>query len=246
MKARDVMHRQPITVTPETPVADAARLMVTHHISGLPVVDPAGVVVGILSEGDLLRRVELGTEARLPGWRAWLASQSHSARDYVRSHARWVGELMSAPVITVAPQADLADVVALMESRRIKRVPVVQEGRLVGVLTRADLMRALASLLPKTDTRPVADAELRRRLLASIREQNWSPGVAFDIKVVNGVVELLGVITDLRVREATRVLAENTPGVRNVIDHLIWIEPMSGIPIDPQPWSAAERSGAPP
>lgn len=228
------MQRGPITATPDMPVEDAVHLMIAHRISGLPVVDATGIVIGILSEGDLLRRMELGTDERLPGWRALLAGRGRAARDYVRSHARRVSELMTAPVISVTPQTDLADVVALMESRRIKRVPVVQDGRIVGVLTRADLMRALESLLPKADTRPIADAELRRRLLASLREQSWSPRISFDIKVVNGVVELLGVITDARTREATRVLVENTAGVRAVIDHLIWIDPTSGLPIEPQ------------
>jgi CBS domain-containing protein len=244
MKARDIMQRQPITATPDMPIEDALHIMIAHGISGLPVVSPTGAVVGILSEGDLLRRMELGTEERLQGWRAWLASRGRIADDYVRSHGRRVGELMAAPVVAVTPQTDLADVVALMESRRIKRVAVVLEGRLVGVLTRADLVRALESLLPKADTRPVADADLRRRLLASLREQSWSQRATVDVKVVNGVVELLGVITDERVRQATRVLAENTPGVRAIIDHLIWIEPMSGLPIDPQAWKGAAPPGA--
>lgn len=241
MKVRDLMQRAPISATPEMPIGEAVRLMMSHRISGLPVVDSTGVVLGILSEGDLLRRMELGTEERLPGWRAWIASRSHIARDYVRSHARRVGELMTAPAICVTPQTDLADVVALMESRRIKRVPVVLEARLVGMLTRADLVRALGNLLPKADTRPVADAELRCRLLAALREQSWSQRASLDVKVVNGVVELLGVITDGQAREATRVLAENMPGVRAVIDHLIWIEPTSGLPIDPQPWREADQ-----
>lgn len=246
MKARDIMRRQPVTATPEMPIGEAMHLMIIHGISGLPVVDPTGAVVGVLSAGDLLRRVELGTERRLPGWRALLASRGRIAHDYVRSHARRVGELMTAPVVSVTPQTDLADVVALMESRRIKRVPVVLEGQLVGVLTRVDLIRALESLLPKPDTRPVADAELRYRLLASLREQSWGRRASFDVKVVNGVVELLGVITDERTREAMRVLVENTPGVQAVIDHLIWVEPMSGLPVDPPPRPDAGRPGAPP
>jgi CBS domain-containing protein len=240
------MQQQPITATPEMAIEDAVRLMVTCRISALPVVDPAGTVVGILSEGDLLRRTELGTERRLPGWRAWLAGTDRTAGDYVRSHARRVDEVMTAPAIAVTPQSDLSDVVALMESRRIKRVPVVDGGRLVGILTRADLMRALGALLPKRDTRPVADAELRRRLLASLGEQQWTPRASFDVKVVDGVAELLGVITNERAREAIRVLVENTPGVLAVIDHLIWVDPMSGLPIDPQPWRKAEQTGGSP
>jgi CBS domain-containing protein len=246
MKAIDVMQRQPITVRADTAIDDAVRLMVTYRISGLPVVDATGTVVGILSEGDLLRRAELGTEAGTPAWMGWLVGQSRAAREYVREHARKVGEIMTVPAITVTPQTELAEVVGLMESRRIKRVPVVEQGRLVGMLTRADLIRALESLLPKADTRPVADAEIRRRLLASIREQRWAPRASFDVKVVNGVAELLGVVTDERAREALHVLAENTPGVRGVVDYLTWIDPMSGVPIDPQPWREADRPGAPP
>ena len=246
MKARDIMQREPITATPEMAIENAVHLMVTHRVSGLPVVDANGMVVGILSEGDLLRRMELGTDERLPAWRALLVGQGRIARDYVRTHARRVGELMSAPVISVTPQTDLTDVVALMESRRIKRVPVVHDKQIVGMLTRADLMRALESLLPKIDTRPVADADLRRRLLASLREQSWGPRISFDVKVANGVAELLGVVTNERTREATRVLAENTPGVRAVIDHLVWIEPMSGIPIDAEPQGETSRPTAPP
>jgi CBS domain-containing protein len=242
MKAIDVMQREPITATAQMPLDDAVRLMVGNRISGLPIIDTDGAVIGILSEGDLLRRTELGTGARASGWTGWLSGRGQAAHEYVREHARKVGEVMTVPVVTVTPQTELAEVVALMESRRIRRVPVVEGGRLVGMLTRADLLRALEHLLPRTDTRPVADAELRRRVLASLREQKWAPRVPFDVKVVNGVVELVGVITDGQAREATRVLVENTPGVRSVVDHLIWIEPISGIPIDPQPWSAADRA----
>lgn len=237
MKAMDVMQHELITATAETTIDDAVRLMVTHHISGLPVVDAAGALLGILSEGDLLRRTELGTEAKVPAWIGWLAGQGRAAREYVRGHARKVGEIMTAPAISVTPQTELAEVVALMESRRIKRVPVVEDGRLVGILTRCDLMRALESLLPKADRRPIADAKLRLQLLALLRDQKWAPRGSIDVKVVDGVVELLGVITDERTRQAMQVLAENTPGVRGVINNLIWIEPMSGIPVDPQPWT---------
>lgn len=240
MKALDVMQRELITITAETSIDDAVRLMVENRISGLPVVDSTGAVLGILSEGDLLRRTELGTGARVPAWIGWLVGQGRAARAYVREHARKVGEIMTAPAISVTPQTELAEVVALMESRRIKRVPVVEGGRLVGMLTRCDLLRALGRLLPAMDSRPVADARLRLRLLALLREQSWAPRGSVDVKVVDGVVELLGVITDERTRQAVQVLAENTPGVRSVTNHLIWVEPMSGVPIDPQPWQAAD------
>jgi len=237
MKVLDVMQRNPITATAETTIEDAVRRMVEHRISGLPVIDATGTVVGILSEGDLLRRVELGTEARMPGWLRWLAGQGRAAGEYARSRALTVGEVMTVPVISVTPETDLAEVAALMESRRIKRLPVLEDGHLVGMLTRHDLVRALERLLPRADTPPVADAQLRRRLLASLEQQSWAPRASFDVKVEDGVVELLGIVTDERQRKALRVLAENTAGVRGVVDHLLWVDPMSGIPLDPQPWS---------
>ena len=233
MKARDVMQREVITVTPETRVEDALRLMARHHISGLPVVDATGTAVGILSEGDLLRRIELGTETRLSPWRAWIAGPGREAGDYARSHARQVGEVMTVPIVSVTPDTDLAEVVALMESRRIKRIPVLENGRIAGIVTRADLLRALARQLPRVDTPAVADAELRRRVLASLTEQTWARRIPLQVKVRDGMVELNGVVIDGREREGLQVLVENTPGVRGVIDQLVWIEPNSGIPVDP-------------
>lgn len=237
MKVIDIMQRHPITATAEMTIEEAVHLMIGHRISGLPVVDERGAVVGMLSEGDLLRRAELGTQAKVPAWVGWLAGGGRAAGEYARSHARRVGEVMTVPVTAVTPETDLAEVAALMESRRIKRLPVLEDGRLVGILTRQDLLRALERLLPRVSAQPVTDAQLRRSLLASLAEQSWGPRASFDVKVENGVVELLGVVTDERQRKALRVLAENTPGVAGVVDHLLWIDPMSGIPLDPQPWS---------
>jgi CBS domain-containing protein len=231
MKALEIMQRELITATPDMAIEDAVRLMVAHRISALPVINAAGSVVGILSESDLLRRAELDTERSTSPWRAWLRGPGPDARDYVHSHARKVGEAMTAPVVSVTPETPLSEVVALMESRRIRRVPVVEGDRLVGILTRADLVRALQRLLPKIDTQPVADAELRRRLLDSLKRQRWTTNT-FDVRVENGAVELIGIITDPAEREAARVLAENTPGVRSVVDHLLWVDSTSGIALE--------------
>jgi CBS domain-containing protein len=232
MKAVDVMQREVVTATPDMPIEDAVHLMIGHRISALPVLDPAGELVGILSEGDLLRRAELGTARSSSPWRAWLVGPGRDARDYVLSHARLVREVMTVPVISVTPQTPLSEVVALLESRRIRRVPVLEGDRLAGILTRSDLLRALQRLLPKVDTQPVADDELRGRLLDSLKAQRWAPRNSFDVRVENGVAELIGVVTDPREREAARVLAENTPGVRGVVDHLLWVDAMSGAPCD--------------
>jgi CBS domain-containing protein len=232
VKARDVMARAVATVTPETPLGEAIEIMLARRISGLPVVDASGAVAGILTEGDLLRRVETGTQVRVPGWRAWLAGPGRGAQDYVRTHARRVGEVMTQPVVTVAGDASLSEIVALMESRGIKRVPVLEAGRLAGIVSRADLLRALGRLLPRAENRAITDAELRRRVLAELDKQRWAPHSYLDVKVENGVAELLGLITDARERDAMRVLTENVPGVRGVVDHLTWIEPYSGIIVE--------------
>lgn len=231
MNARDVMQREVVTATPDMAIEAAVRLMIAHRISALPVLDAAGELVGILSEGDLLRRSELGTARTTAPWQAWLIGPGPDARDYVLSHARLVREAMTVPVISVTPQTPLSEVVALMESRRVRRLPVLEDGRLVGILTRFDLVRALQRLLPKVNTQPVADDELRSRLLDSLKAQRWAPRNSFDVRVENGVAELIGIVTDPREREAARVLAENTPGVRGVVDHLLWVDSMSGVPI---------------
>jgi CBS domain-containing protein len=236
MKASEVMRKEIVTVTPRTAISDAVRLMLDHRISGLPVIDESGAVAGMVTEGDLLRRVELGTEKRVPAWRAWLMASGRDARDFVLSHGRQVGEIMTAPVAWVAPDADLTEVVALMESRRIKRIPVLDGGRLVGMVARADLLRALELLLPRAAVSPVADAELRHRVLTSLEAQPWVRGdTSVDVRVKDGIVELVGVVTDQRERAAIRVVAENTPGVRGVVDHVLWVEGLSGLPVDPPP-----------
>src|SRR5579863_5151100 len=169
MNVADIMTRTVITVTPETPIAEVARLMVQHRISGLPVVDPSGAVIGIVTEGDLLRRAETGTERRHSHWLEFLIAPGRLARDYANANARKAGEVMTEDVATVAPQDALDVVVGLMEHRHVKRLPVVEAGLLVGIVSRANLVQALVRNLSKPVGEDVAgDGELRERILAEI------------------------------------------------------------------------------
>jgi CBS domain-containing protein len=235
MNVADVMTHPAISVTPETPIADVARLMLQHRISGLPVVDPGGAVVGMVTEGDLLRRVETGTERRRARWVEFLVSPGRLARDYANANARKAGEVMTEDVAAVTPKDTLAEVVRLMESRNIKRLPVIDAGRLVGIVSRANLVRALVDNLPKPAGEGVAsDAELHERILAEIAKQPWGPRASVDVRVKAGIVEFYGSITDDRERTALQVVAENIPGVKGVRDHLVWVEPISGFVVPAQ------------
>jgi CBS domain-containing protein len=233
MKVADVMTRTVISVTPETTIADAAGLLLKHRISGLPVVDPEGAVVGIVTEGDLLRRSETGTERRHARWLEFLITPGRLAREYANANARKVGEVMSADIVAVRPRDSLAEVVRLMERHHVKRLPVIERNRLVGIVSRANLVRALLDDLskPAEGKAPVGDAKIRERILAEIAKQPWGPRASVDVRVEGGVAELYGSITDERERTALRVLAENSPGVKAVRDHLIWVEPISGLVI---------------
>jgi len=234
MKVSDVMTKALVTVRSEASLQEAAALMVQNRISGLPVVDPTGTLVGMITEGDLIRRAELGTAGDQPGWLSTFLNSGRVALDYVHTHGRKVREVMTREVITTFPEAPLGEVVDIMESQQIKRLPVLENHRLVGIVSRADLLRALAQLLPERTVPAISDAELRRRVLGEINKQRWAPRTTVDATVENGVVELRGAITDERERVGLRVIAENTPGVRNVHDRLIWIEPLSGMVLDPQ------------
>lgn len=242
MNVADVMTSPVITVAPTTAIAEAARLMLEHRVSGLPVVDPDGAVLGIVTEGDLLRRAETGTEHRRPRWLEFLTTAGRLAEDYTRAHARKVSEVMSANVISVAPKEPLTEIVRLMEQHRVKRLPVIDAGRLVGIVSRANLVRALVQSFakPAGTEGTFDDTAVREHILAEIARQPWGPRASVDVRVEGGVVELHGSINDERERTALQVLAENTPGVREVRDALVWIEPMVGIAIP------IAEAGAPP
>lgn len=233
MKAKDVMTRNVVSIAPDATVLQAARLMLQHHISGLPVVDASGTLVGILSEGDFLRRRETATERRRSRWLEFLMGPGKIASEYTHSHGAKVSEVMTDEVRTVDEDTDLEVVVELMEHRRIKRVPVMRADKMTGILTRSNLMHAMVSMARSETAVPKGDADIRERLLSEIQTQDWAPAAMVNPVVRNGVVELWGAIIDERQRDALKVAAENIPGVKAVKDHLVWIEPTSGMVIEP-------------
>jgi CBS domain-containing protein len=229
MNAGNVMTPDVVSVTPDASVGTAAQLMLQKRISGVPVIDDRGHLVGILSEGDFLRRAETGTGRRRPRWIEFFMGPGRLADEYVRLSGRKVGDVMTHEVRTVPPDAPLEQVVRLMERHNIKRVPVVDDGKVVGIVTRANLLHAVASFADEIAPLSAADAAIRDRLLAALRDQPWAPATAIDVTVRNGVVALSGIITDERQRQALRVAAENIPGVKLVEDNVVWVEPVSGL-----------------
>ncbi|HML08974.1 MAG TPA: CBS domain-containing protein [Xanthobacteraceae bacterium] len=227
MQVRDVMTRHVISVAADDPVLKAAQLMLRHGVSGLPVVDAAGKLVGIVTEGDFLRRGEIGTQRRRAKWLEFLVGPGRLASEYVHARGRRVDEIMTPDPRSVGEDDSLQTVVELMEHHRIKRLPVVRDGRLVGILSRANLLHALVSLA--RDERPSAgdDAAIREQILAALANQPWAPQL--NVVVKDGVAELWGTITDDRERQACVVAVENVAGVKQVHDHMVWVEPISGV-----------------
>lgn len=229
MNAKDIMTRDVVSVGPDASIIEAVRTMLQHKISGLPVIDASGRLHGIITEGDFLRRAETGTERKRPRWLEFLLGPGRLATEYVQTSSRKVSDVMTPDVYTVPEDAPLEQVVHMMERHRIKRVPIVRGEQVVGIVTRANLMRALANLaLAEQPARP-DDAAIRERLLAELNKQRWAPVGLIDVVVKDGVVKLSGALTDERERQAVRVAAENIAGVKKVEDHLIWIEPNTGV-----------------
>lgn len=228
MRASDIMTRRVITIGREASILEAVRLMLQNRISGLPVVDAEGRLVGVVTEGDFLRRVETKTERSRPRWLAFLTSPGALAQEYAHSHGRKVEEVMTPDPLTVPGEASLDQIVRLMEKHQVKRVPVVDGGRLIGIISRANLLHALASAAGDLPSPAKDDSDIRDRLLDELADKPWSP-LRVDVVVRNGVVELFGVIIDERTRGAIKIAAENVRGVKEVHDHLASIEPMSGM-----------------
>jgi CBS-domain-containing membrane protein len=198
------------------------------------VIDKTGKLVGILSEGDFLRRRETQTERRRSRWLEFLMGPGKMAAEYTHSHGNKVAEVMTTSVRTVNEDTALEDIVELMERHRIKRVPVLHGNKVVGIVTRSNLMHAMVSLARTEPKEAKDDASIREKLLAEIREQKWALSSMINVVVRDGVVEFRGAIVDERQREALKVAAENIPGVKEVKDHLAWVETTSGMVIEPR------------
>jgi CBS domain-containing protein len=229
MRASDVMTSNVISVTPDMTVREVARVFVDNGISGAPVLDPDGHVAGMISEGDLLRRSEIGTDerARTSWLDLWFAS--HEARDYIKTHAVKVREVMTSNVVTVQPEAQLGEVAGILETRHIKRVPVMKAGQLVGIVSRANLVQALASVPDEPSTNvTLSDGEIRAMLMGELAGRKWS-FAGRNIVVTDGVVHLWGVFHSMEAVEAVRVAAQTIPGVKRVEDHTEPYQMMPGI-----------------
>jgi len=233
MNAADIMTPDVICAGPDTALPELIRLMLDNGISAVPIMDD-GALVGIVSEGDLLRRAETGTEAHLSRWIEMISSSDRLAAEYVRTHGRKAGEIMTRDVVCVSDTTPIAEIARLLDARRIKRVPVLRDGKLVGMVSRRNLLQALASRL---NAPPVSgeDRAIRDAFYAELGRQPWEDvGASINAMVVDGVVHLWGYAPKGVRRQAVIVLAENIPGVRGVEDHLE--DPRTLDPLDRPNW----------
>jgi len=222
MKAADVMVANVITVTPETSLREVADILLTNRISGVPVLGRNGELVGIISEGDLLRRAETETDRRRSWWLELLIGSSPLAAEYVKAHARTVADVMTTTVVTASPDTPLRDVATLMEKNSIKRVPIVKNRKVVGIVSRANLVQALASRWKEREQQgSTDDLTIREEVMARLDAEPWTRYAPINVIVHDATVELWGIVDSETARSAVRVAAEVTPGVRAVNDNLV-------------------------
>jgi CBS domain-containing protein len=221
MRAIDVMVHDVLTVRPDTDVAEAIKLLTEHDVSALPVLDKDGNLVDILSEADLIRRVEIGTEKHRSRWLEAVTGASTRAEEFAKSHGKKVGEVMTTGAISVSEDTPLSEIAAVLERNGIKRVPVVKDGKLVGVVSRSNLIQALASVIGRIDQHNETDRQIRLDLLSRLREQSWTDFGSRNITVIDRVVHLWGLVGSEAERRALLALAESVPGVSRVSDEMM-------------------------
>lgn len=220
MKVHEIMTPEVVAVGPETSVKEIAKIMSERRISGVPVVTADGSVIGIVSQSDLLHRAELGTERRRKWWLQFLADDRQLAREFTQAHGRHARDVMARTVITIPADATLAEAADMLDSHRIKRMPVVRDGNLVGMLTRGDLVRALAETEDGKPTDAIGDADIYAALYQRLRREPWLRATLIAAAVDDGVVQLRGFVESSEQRRALKALAEEVTGVKRVEDHL--------------------------
>jgi CBS domain-containing protein len=231
MRAHQIMTKDVITVTPHTTIEVAAKIMLRTHISGLPVLDDAGNLVGIVSETDFLRRSEIGTGRKRPAWLQFFAGQGKAASEFIHERGRKVEDVMTRNPVTVYEDTPLGELVSLMEKKGIKRLPVMSGDVLKGIVTRSNLLQAVASMAHEIPDPTADDDHIRDRILRTVNATHWRP-IGFEVTVRKGVVHLHGIISSDKSRQATIVAAENTAGVKKVHDHLCWVDTYSGFYVE--------------
>ena len=229
MRAHQIMTRPVYTATPDTTMMEAANLMLQKRVSGLPVVDALGKLVGMVSEGDFVRRSEIGTQRKRGRFLKFILGPGKAASDFVQEHGRRVSDIMtSEPLVTVSEETPLERIVELMERNSIKRVPVMRDDKVVGIVSRSNLLQAVASLARDVPDPTADDDHIRNRVIDILTKQDWCP-FGLSVVVRDRIVHLSGVITEERARQAAVVGAQNVAGVKKVHDHLCWVDTMSGM-----------------
>ena len=242
MRAHQIMTRTVVTVAPETTIRDAADIMLRRHVSGLPVIDAAGKLVGIVSEGDFLRRSEIGTQRKRGRWLTFILGPGEGATSFVREYGRKVSDVMTRDPLTITEDTTLEEIVQTMERNNVKRLPVMRGEALAGIVSRANLLQAVASLAREIPDPTADDDHIRSRVIAAIEKNDWSP-FGLNVIVRDGIVHLSGVINDERSRQAAMVAAQNVAGVRKIHDHLCWVDTMSGMYLESPEDAEMARAG---
>jgi CBS domain-containing protein len=228
MRAHQIMTKPVFTVLPDATILEAANLMLRRHISGLPVVDTAGKLVGIVSEGDFIRRSEIGTQRKHGRLLKLILGPGQAATDFVHERGCKIAEIMTYDPVTISEDTSLEAIVVLMEKNKLRRLPVMRGEKLVGIVSRSNLLQAVASLARQIPDPTADDDHIRNRIINALGRNDWCPH-GLSVVVRDGIVHLGGIITDERSRPAAIVCAENITCVKTVHDHLCWVDPMSGL-----------------
>lgn len=232
LTAGQLMTQPVVSIRGDESIHSAIELMLQNGISGLPVIGVHGELTGILTEGDLLRRAEIGTAKVRPHWLAFLVGPGKLADEYTHSHSQTVADVMSIDVIHAEQTASLESLVTLMQEKHIKRIPILENDRLIGVVGRADLLRAISNVFNATSGGIFSDSDIKSRLWSELWSTGWAPCSTISVDVADGVVTLGGIITDGRERKALCSAASNIAGVKYVLDQMTWVDLTTGTVID--------------